>query len=232
MTDEWMCQPGWNIWAEKRCWPCLGKPPQHEGSTAWVVGRSWEGWRCEEFEQSRNRDIGDCMIFCWLQCSPFCFPWRRTRWWIIVFLCTASCTKKELLIRGQENQLLKGVGGLTDTDTTDVTSHILLLLSNKNACPVFFNYLGWLFCWCLVKAAGYLDPNVNFFATWFFMLMIVEWWCPVVLWFTIYFIIDGISMLTLMKQVVLYLSLQTKRVVLCPCADDQYYRNYSGTELL
>jgi len=81
--------------------------------------------------------------------------------------------EKELLIRGQENQLLKGVGGLTDTDTTDVTSHILLLLSNKNACPVFFNYLGWLFCWCLVKAAGYLDPNVYLFATWFFMLMIV-----------------------------------------------------------
>jgi hypothetical protein len=56
-----------------------------------------------------------------------------------------------------------------------------------------------------------LDPNVNFFATWFFVLMIVEWWCPVVLWFTIYSIIDGFSMLTLMKQVVLYLSLQKKK---------------------
>jgi hypothetical protein len=82
--------------------------------------------------------------------------------------------EKELLIRGQENQLLKGVGGLTDPATTDVTSHILLL-SDKNACPVFFfNYLGRLFCWRLVKAAGYLDPNVYLFATWFFMLMILE----------------------------------------------------------
>jgi hypothetical protein len=45
----------------------------------------------------------------------------------------------------------QGVGGLTDTTTTDVTPHKLLLLSNKNV--FFFNYLGWSFCWCLVKAA-------------------------------------------------------------------------------